>query len=748
MSIRSRLVLLVLAVLLPALGAMAWVVFRGWQNGHAAIDHHARDRTQALAMAVERELSRYSGIAHTLAASPLLDRAPPLAERDRLAFEDTARRAIAGLPASVQLSSGGTVWLDTRLPRGMPVSRAPPGAEPPAPLPPSNAPLAPAATRLVAGPSDEAERSLSLIEPVMRGESGRGARASALRLRLRIPLARLHHVLDDYPVPAGWGGWLLDADGQVLLHRPARDGTEPGLGARSADNTESPDNIDALPLLALMRESLAGQRRDGRFALQTAEGDTMRVYFRRAPGGWVYLTTVPRAQLAPGYADQAFALLLGAVLLLAAGVVAAVMVARGELRRQVDDAVQRARQAERWAARRERVEALGRLTGRVAHEFNNLLGVISNSAHLIQRHASTPALAMPLAATLRAVEAASGLMQHLLRFGGRRSARPRKLVLARWLPELRDMLGVVLGKRVVLEIEVHDEGLCVHVDPDELELALINLALNAREVLTEGGRVAVTAVAAPAPLTADLPPGRYVAISVRDDGPGMAPEQVRRAFEPFFTTKDDDPAAGFGLSQVHGLCSQAQGKAWLISQPGEGTIVTLVLPAVEPERPDAQGPHECTAPLAASVLVAEDNDTLGDVTVALIETMGARVERVTHAGQALERLERGPPIDVVLSDVAMPGPMDGVGLAHAVRARWPGVRVVLISANGGRLVGAESFLVLRKPCAPAVLLEALRPVLDGQEPRAGTPHAPGQGAAAGGRFRSTLCEDKPWTTNP
>jgi len=746
MSIRSRLVLLVLAVLLPALGAIAWVVFRGWQNGHAAIDHHARDSTQARALAIERELNRYSGIAHTLAASPLLDRAPPLAERDRLAFDDTARRAIAGLPVSVQLASGATVWMDTRLPRGMPVSRAPPAAEPP-PLQPDASPASSAA-RLVAGPGKDADRSLSLLEPVLRGDAGRGARAPALGLNLRIPLARLQEVLDEYPVPPGWGGWLLDADGQVLLHRAARSGAEAGLGARGVQNTEGTEGTEALPLLALLRESLAGQQRDGRFALQTAEGDAMRVYYRRAPEGWVYLTTVPRAQLAPGYADQAFALLLGAVFLLVAGVVAAMLVARGELRRQVDEAVQRARQAERWAARRERVEALGRLTGRVAHEFNNLLGVISNSAHLIQRHANTPALAMPLAATLRAVDAASGLMQHLLRFGGRQSTRPCKLVLAHWLPELRDMLGVVLGKRVALDIVVRGEGLCVHVDPDELELALINLALNAREVLPEGGRVAVTAEAAAPALTADLPPGRYVAIAVHDDGPGMAPEQVRRAFEPFFTTKDDDTTAGFGLSQVHGLCSQAHGKALLVSQPGEGTTVTLVLPAVEPERSSAVGPRASAAPLAASVLVAEDNDTLGDVTVALIETMGARVERVTHAGQALERLERGPPIDVVLSDVAMPGPMDGVGLAHAVRARWPGVHVVLISANGSSLVGAESFLVLRKPCAPAVLLEALRPALDGPGPRAGTPRAPGMGAVAGGRFRSTHCEDTPWTTNP
>jgi len=725
MSIRSRLVLLVLAVLLPALGAIAWVVFRSWQSGHAAIDNHARDRTQALAMAIDRELHRYSGIAHTLATSPLLDRAPPLTDRDRLAFDDAARRAIAGLPVSVQLFGGDTTWVDTRQARGALPRR---GAGPSAP--PGGA-IGIAVDRV-----GDADPSLSLTEPVVREAAGRGGPSPPLALRLRLPVGRLQQVLDEHPPPAGWGSWLLDARGRVLLHRPPRDG--PGTVARPGGDAA---------LLPLLRESLAGQRPDGRFALQTAGGEALRVYFRRAPEGWVYLTTVPRAQFDARYADQAFAWLLGAIALLAAGVVAAVLIARGELRRQVDLAVQRARQAERWAARRERVEALGRLTGRVAHEFNNLLGVISNSAHLIQRHADSPALAMPLAATLRAVEAASGLMQHLLRFGGRQTARPQHLALLRWLPGLRDMLGVVLGKRIALDIGVRDPGLWVHVDPDELELALINLTLNAREVLPDGGRVAITATAATAALTADLPDGSYVAITVRDDGPGMPPEQVRRAFEPFFTTKDGDPDAGFGLSQVHGLCAQAQGKAVLVSQPGEGTSVTLVLPAVAPEHRLTVVAGETPAPLAARVLVAEDNDTLGDVTVALIETMGACVERVTHAAQALDRLERGPPVDVVLTDVAMPGPMDGIGLARAVRARWPRVHVVLISAHGGSLVGADGFPVLRKPCAPSVLLAALRPG-PAMPVAMGMPRAPGPGVATGGRFRSTPHEESPWTTNP
>src|SRR5690606_14649314 len=141
--------------------------------------------------------------------------------------------------------------------------------------------------------------------------------------------------------------------------------------------------------------------------------------------------------------------------------------------------------------------------------------------------------------------------------------------------------------------------------------------------------------------------GRYLSITLSDNGPGIDPAQAQRVFEPFFTTKRDEPNAGFGLSQVHGLCAQAGGKAVLRSRPGQGTAVSLVLPAVDPEAPQAQRVEGANdpAPFVARVLLAEDNDSLGDVTVALIESMGARVERASHAAQALERLERGPAVD-------------------------------------------------------------------------------------------------------
>ncbi|HSX95183.1 MAG TPA: ATP-binding protein [Hydrogenophaga sp.] len=673
MALRVRLILLVLAALLPVLGAAAWVVFRSAQSGQIALDRQAAEDTRTLTLAIDREFTKYHAIARTLAASPLLDQAPRLSEQQRAAFDRGARRAIEGSPVSVELFSEAVLWIDTRLPASAPPSRHASG------------------TRVLAGAPGVralgASGGVAVVQPVFR--QGQGV---AMNLHVVIPLAELHRLLDRRPLQAGWGVLLLDSRGQVVARRPA---------AASAASAGSLD--------ALIRESLAG-RGEGRFALRARDGEPLRVYFSRASQGWTALTTVPRAPWAPGFFSGPGGLLLAALALLALAVAGAWRVARGELRRQVAEAVERTRQAEQWAASRERVEALGRLTGRVAHEFNNLLGVISNSAHLIQREATQPALAMPVAATLRAVEAASRLTQQLLRFGGRQPARPRTIALSEWLPERRETLGVVLGRRVDLRIDVRDEGLHVHVDPDELELALINLALNARDALPDGGRVRIGAGRASAAEAVGLPDGDYLSITLSDNGAGMDAAQGQRVFEPFFTTKDPNPGAGFGLSQVHGLCAQAGGKALLQSQPGRGTTVSLVLPVVQAEAREARAPAGAGAtPLRARVLLAEDNDALGDVTAALIESMGARVERAGHAAQALARLEHGPAVDVLLTDVAMPGGIDGVELARTVRRRWPGVHVVLISAHGEALAGAlDSFPVLRKPCTPEVLLAALR----------------------------------------
>jgi len=436
--------------------------------------------------------------------------------------------------------------------------------------------------------------------------------------------------------------------------------------------------------------------------------------------------------------------------------------------------VEQTRLAEQRTAQGQRVAAVGRLVGGLAHDFNNLLGVISNSAHLMQRHPASADLKAPLAATQRAVQMGSQLTQHLLRFAGRRPVRPQQVRLGLALPEMQELLGSVLGRRVTVAVQVAPDTAAVHLDAGELELALINLALNARDAMPDGGELRLRARNADAQDLADSPglvPGRYVLISVGDDGVGIAPELAVHAFEPFFTTKGlgqvQGQGSGLGLSQVHGFCTQAGGTARLQSTPGLGTTVLLLLPAAGalqaqagaaalpgpaggnadadvqlgvdaradagagvdaaagadalrgaesralaaqefPALPAVPDPQAERRIIGAHVLLVEDNEALGDITAALLAAHGASVQRADNAMQALRLIEAGGIFDVVLSDVMMPGTMDGLALARRLRALRPKLPVVLITAFSQALIGAEGeFKVLNKPCLQDELLLAL-----------------------------------------
>jgi len=274
---------------------------------------------------------------------------------------------------------------------------------------------------------------------------------------------------------------------------------------------------------------------------------------------------------------------LGAAL---AETAASVQRERAELERQTTEATRRTRAAEQRLAHSQRLEALGRLTGGVAHDFNNLLGIISNSTYVMQRQAESAGLQLPVAAMLRAVESGSRLTQHLQRIAGHRAAGPQPLELNRHLAELRELLASVLGHRIALEVAVVAGTQAVFVDPGELDLALLNLALNARDAMAGGGHVWLQARDANANANDDdttgLQTGPYVVISFADDGSGIEADLAERVFEPFVTTKAVGQGTGLGLSQVRSFCEQVGGAARLGSTPGLGTTVSLVLPASRP----------------------------------------------------------------------------------------------------------------------------------------------------------------------
>ena len=389
---------------------------------------------------------------------------------------------------------------------------------------------------------------------------------------------------------------------------------------------------------------------------------------------------------------------------------------RNELESEIAVAVTRAREAEQRISRSQHIEALGRLTGGVAHDFNNLLGVISNSAHLMQRQTTDADLQAPLAATLRAVAVGSRLTQQLLRFSAQQPVCAKPVDLAGALHDLRDLMQTVMGARTKVAVAVAPGTPRVTVDANELELALTNLTLNARDAMPLGGNLLVQARRAHEDEVPDLPDGDYVLITVSDDGLGIDEDVAGRVFEPFFTTKEVGQGTGLSLAQVMGFCVQAGGTARLTSTEGLGTTVSLLLPAFD-EAPSVVAPTTpcIQTPLidGARLLLVEDNDDLAEVTVALLGRLGCEVRRVADPQGALRLIADEPAFDVVLSDIRMPGGMDGLALARVLRDTCPELPVVLISGYAAKTLEGEDFMVLDKPCEPSELIAALHDAIEG-----------------------------------
>ncbi len=364
----------------------------------------------------------------------------------------------------------------------------------------------------------------------------------------------------------------------------------------------------------------------------------------------------------------------------------------------------------------QKLEAMGRLTGGVAHDFNNLLMTISNNLYLLKRLTPAAADSSQLAAIDRAVVVGTKLTRQLLSFSRRQVLVAERVDLAQRLPLIIDMLKPTLGSAVRIEVAV-DAGLpAIEVDAAELELALLNLALNARDAMPKGGCLRITAAA----WRAQGGPAAVrdgVCVAVTDTGSGMAPALQARVFEPFFTTKPVGQGTGLGLAQVYGFCQRAGGAACLESRPGEGTTVRLCFPAARSNLASpAAGPAESHDPLTGiHVLLAEDNPGVAGATAEVLDSMGCSVEHVDSADAALDRVASSTGrIDVLISDVVMPGALDGIDLAMRARALRPSLAVIVMSGYSASLERAAGLQLelLPKPCAPPTLAAAILAALD------------------------------------
>ena len=384
-------------------------------------------------------------------------------------------------------------------------------------------------------------------------------------------------------------------------------------------------------------------------------------------------------------------------------------------------AMQRIRMEEQLS-HAQRLEAVGQLTGGIAHDFNNLLTVISGNLQILEAElADRPQARDVIGSALRAVGRGAELTRKLLAFAGRQRLVPSACDPRRLLSDLDGMLKRTLGETVMLEIACADDMPAVYADAGQLEAALVNLAINARDAMPRGGRLSITAEKRHhADFSADgeRKPGDYVVFAVRDTGFGMPPEVLARAFETFFTTKDQGKGSGLGLSMVYGFVKQSEGYLTADSQLGYGTKIEMHLPVAKGAlKKAAETPSHRDSRGNETILVVEDEADVRGIAIAFLRSAGYSVLEAEDADAALAVLARNRDIALVFSDVVLGSGMSGVELAREARRQRPGLLVLLTSgyehtALDGEGNRADELQLLQKPYTRENLVAAVRESLD------------------------------------
>jgi two-component system NtrC family sensor kinase len=352
--------------------------------------------------------------------------------------------------------------------------------------------------------------------------------------------------------------------------------------------------------------------------------------------------------------------------------------------------IQRREVAEDALLRAQRLEAVGQMTGGVAHDFNNLLTVIAGNAALIDKRANDPAAARRFAASIQlAAQRGAEITQQLLAFAGRQTIRPETINLNTRLLTFKPLLDRAASEAVQIDLDL-DPGLSpVCIDPGQFESAILNLVGNARDAMPEGGRIAITTRNAIPDLTGPRVTSfdPVVRVTVSDTGIGMDRETLAKAFEPFFTTKGVGKGTGLGLSQVYGFARQAGGHARIISTPGAGTTIDITLPAAaQPHATEIAGRGASTPRTdleGTVVLVVEDEPNVLEMAVETLEDLGYVAVAADSAHAALDRLRQSDRVDVLFTDVVMPGGMNGLQLSVEARRLRPDLKVLLTSGYTG-----------------------------------------------------------------
>jgi len=652
--------LIALTAFLP-LGVYAafngYLALRGRQE---AIDNRAVASARSLGENIDRQILSDLDEAQTLAGSPSLD--PSALNREM--FEAWARRARERHPSwlgVILLDPEGRWLFNTDKPsKGRVATDLPSLRE------------AVRTRQPLVGDLTRAGRfwGMALRAPVIRD----GKVISVVTVVTQ-PLA-VHPLLSNLRLPPAWIVAVVNSEGHVV--------------ARSKDEDQS---LGA----EVNAEVRAARARGGSgvFRGQSLEGAPIQSAYWVSPvTHWSVHIGIPLALYEAPVRQMALTLIAGFVVCLLLALALVIFWLRDfEGRRRHAAAVEQAT----------RIDALGRLTGGVAHDFNNLLTVIQGNAEILARRLSSmPEAERSLFAIRTATDRAAKLTRQLLVFARGGPASPVAVDLERKLDELTPAMEQVVGQNVTLEIDFEPGLPSVSVDPLQLEAALLNLAANARDAMAGGGRLHIS-------LRRQEP---WIALIVRDEGPGFDPAVLARVFEPFFTTKPMGQGTGLGLSQVYGLIKGVGGDVKAANAPGGGGMISLLFPpAAAPQEP-VHGASDQSAPGAAGlrcVLLVDDNEAVRITTAAYLRDGGLMAIEASNAGGALHLLETVR-VEAVISDINMPGELDGMALALTIRERWPQLPVMLVSGYSPRAAEAveHGFAVLNKPYSLPELEQLLR----------------------------------------
>lgn len=730
MRIRSRLLILMFAILLPSLVGAVLGIYYIYQEQQKAYRDSVQDLTNAMARLLDKEMTERVKILEALSRSPTITQ-NNLQEFYRFSKEVAPTRDVVIVVSDLS----GQQLMNTRAPYG--VGNLPKITESVMALRQDMGPDSAIVSNVYLAPLGK-QHSFAVQIPVVR--DGR----VLFYLSMGNFTSHLQKLLEAQNLPKGWVAAIIDRQGTI------------------AARTRNPDKYVGATADATLRKKIAILKQGTNDGV-TLDGIPVTAFFSQAPySEWTLVVSVPRSTLIRPAVQATTLVGVIALLLIGVGAVAATLIARktakpmedlrqtaaelgqgkivarqstgvlevdavsmelaraseqihsakAELERRVAEAVASAEQSQKALLQSQKLEALGRLTGGIAHDFNNVMQTLTTGLQLLLISASEPRIKKTAEACQRAVGRAAELTRQLMAFGRVQDSQLETVDVMEQLEIMKPLLGGGLRSNIELQIKPATDVWPVIIDPAQLELAMLNVAINARDAMPDGGTLTVTVrnvgMSNPA---SDLAVGDYVEIAMADTGQGMSPEVLNRALDPFFTTKPIGQGSGMGLPQAYGFAKQVGGTLTIDSKPDGGTTITFYLPralrSVSVATPAKQSTSPQPAKSGGKLLFVEDDPLVSAVVAPALRAAGFDVHEADNADKALSLLASHGPFDIVFSDIVMPGKVTGIDLAEHVSEHYPNTRIILASGYSERRATVPGVQILGKPYDVAEVLDLI-----------------------------------------